>query len=108
MLRRFGISFLLALLCRAALAASPVGTWIDSEEGVTVTFRQDGSLAIETPSGLQEGSWSVDGGTLVMTLQPPGAETPVRLTCNFAVAGKDLHITPGDAKCGEIALKRAD
>ena len=109
MLRRF-LALLLLLLPiagGAAAAASIVGKWIQIEEGVTVTFRDDGGLTIETADGRQEGTWSVSESSLTLVLKPPGAEQALTLTCIFAIAGDDLTITPGDAKCGDVRFKRA-
>lgn len=91
-----------------ALAANAlVGRWQAADEGVTLTFGDDGTLAIEAGNGAQQGRWSAEDGRLVMTLKPPGATESVTVTCLYTVQGDSLAIRPGDPKCGESEFRRA-
>jgi len=106
---------LLALLAILVLAISGeaaantlVGRWDAADEGVTVTFRVDGTLAIETKDGAQEGTWTAEADKLVMSLKPPGATETLSIACLYALDGDSLTIRPGDAKCGESTFRRAN
>jgi hypothetical protein len=103
------VAALLLLSSIVAAAADPlVGRWDGGDQGVTVTFRDDGTLLIETAGGAtQDGTWSADTETLTMGLKPPGATETVSLSCLYSVAGDSLTIRPGDAKCGESSFTRA-
>ncbi len=102
-------ALLLLSVSIAWAAGSLVGRWDGGDQGVTVTFRDDGTLLIETKGGAtQEGTWSAEADRLTLGLKPPGATESLSLSCLYAIAGDSLTIRPGDAKCGESSFTRAN
>ena len=99
---------LLLLNISLAWAAGPlVGRWDGGDQGVTVTFREDGTLLIETNGGgTQDGTWSADAERLTLGLKPPGATELTSISCLYTLNGDSLTIRPGDAKCGESSFSR--
>lgn len=109
MVRLLALLALLVLGIQGEAAANTlVGSWDAADKGVTVTFREDGTLAIETKDGAQQGTWTAEADRLVMNLKPPGATQTLSIACLYALDGDSLTIRPGDAKCGESTFRRAN